>query len=62
MNKFKEYFERTHYKQFPIHKPYMELTKSELDILWNGSYGINEFFKMLEKESYKIQYTIRSGW
>ncbi|MBO7141877.1 MAG: excinuclease ABC subunit UvrA [Bacteroidales bacterium] len=58
MNKFKEYFERTHYKQFPIHKPYMELTKSELDILWNGSYGINEFFKMLEKECYKIQYRV----
>ena len=43
---------------FPIHKPFFELTEDQRELLWTGnSYfeGINSFFKMLEKESYKIQ-------
>tara|TARA_B100000780_G_scaffold121412_1_gene85065 strand:+ start:1795 stop:4593 length:2799 start_codon:yes stop_codon:yes gene_type:complete len=43
---------------FPIHKPYFELSKSEKDILWNGNKfftGINSFFKKIEKKNYKIQ-------
>jgi excinuclease ABC subunit A len=47
--------------EFNIHKAYSELSKKELDILWNGSgkfKGINKFFKYLERKSYKIQYRI----
>jgi len=43
---------------FPIHKPYFELTKAEKDILWNGNKfftGIMSFFKKIEKKNYKIQ-------
>lgn len=50
-----------HKFDFPIHKPIVELTKAQYDLLWNGNQlfeGINSFFKMLEKESYKIQYRV----
>lgn len=44
---------------FPIHKPYAELTKEQKKVLWEGnSYftGINGFFEMVESLKYKIQY------
>ncbi len=50
-----------HKFDFPIHKPIAQLTKIQYDILWKGNQhfeGINDFFKMLEKESYKIQYRV----
>jgi len=50
-----------HKFDFPIHKPIAQLSKIQYDLLWKGnSYfeGINAFFKMLEKESYKIQYRV----
>lgn len=43
---------------FPIHKPYFELTKAQKELLWKGnSYftGIHDFFKRIEKKNYKIQ-------
>jgi len=43
---------------FPIHKPYFELSKIEKDILWNGNdffTGIMKFFKKIEIKNYKIQ-------
>lgn len=46
---------------FPIHKPYFELTEEQKDLLWNGSKsfkGINDFFKYIESKSYKIQYRV----
>ncbi len=46
---------------FPIHKPYYELTPEQQELLWTGnSYfeGVNAFFKMLESNSYKIQYRV----
>ncbi|MDE6081732.1 MAG: excinuclease ABC subunit A, partial [Muribaculaceae bacterium] len=46
---------------FPIHKPYCDLTAQEKDILWNGSgsfTGINGFFKMVEENLYKVQYRV----
>lgn len=46
---------------FPIHKPYFELTEEQKDFLWNGSKkvdGINDFFTYLEKKSYKIQFRV----
>ncbi|MBI2282013.1 MAG: excinuclease ABC subunit UvrA [Bacteroidetes bacterium] len=46
---------------FPIHKPIYELTKEQINLLWIGNKhfeGLNKFFKMLEAESYKIQYRV----
>ncbi len=46
---------------FPIHKPYHELTEDEKMLLWNGNRyfrGLNAFFKHLEKKKYKIQYRV----
>ena len=43
---------------FPIHKPYFELTKAQKELLWKGNShftGINDFFKRIEKKNYKIQ-------
>lgn len=50
-----------HKFDFPVHKPIAQLTKAQYDLLWKGNQhfeGINDFFKMLEKESYKIQYRV----
>ena len=43
---------------FPIHKPYFELTEEQKELIWKGnSYftGLNDFFKDLEEKNYKIQ-------
>ena len=43
---------------FPIYKPYNQLSKEEVKTLWQGNEhftGINKFFKYLEKKNYKIQ-------
>ena len=43
---------------FPIHKPYFELSAEQKDLVWTGnSYfqGLNDFFKELEEKNYKIQ-------
>lgn len=46
---------------FPIHKPYYQLTDDQKRLLWTGNQyfnGLNDFFKYLEQESYKIQYRV----
>ncbi len=46
---------------FPIHKPYYELSQKHKDYLWHGGSGwegIDGFFKELEKQTYKIQYRV----
>lgn len=43
---------------FPIHKPYFELSEKDKALVWEGnSYftGLNDFFKELEEKNYKIQ-------
>lgn len=48
-------------KNFPIHRPYFELTEDERDLLWHGApglFGIDAFFRMLEENQYKIQYRV----
>ena len=43
---------------FPIHKPYFELTNDQKKLLWDGNdklIGINNFFQKLEAKLYKIQ-------
>jgi len=46
---------------FPIHRPYNELTQQQRGLLWAGNEyfdGLNDFFKHLESKSYKIQYRV----
>ena len=46
---------------FPIHRPYNELTQEQRDVLWNGNAyfeGIHNFFKYIESQTYKIQYRV----
>lgn len=46
---------------FPMHRPYRELTDEQKKLLWNGKgkiKGINQFFTYLESKSYKIQYRV----
>ena len=43
---------------FPLHKPYFELTEEQKALVWKGnSYfaGLHAFFNKLEKKNYKIQ-------
>jgi len=43
---------------FPIHRSYVDLTKEEIKLLWDGAgdiRGIHTFFRELEQASYKIQ-------
>jgi excinuclease ABC subunit A len=47
--------------EFPVHKPYMSLTKEQRTLLWKGNdkaKGIDSFFKYVERKSYKIQYRV----
>ncbi len=46
---------------FPIHKPFYELSEEQKFLLWTGNKyfkGLNRFFKHLEESSYKIQYRV----
>ena len=50
-----------HKFDFPIHKPYYELTREQKQVLWTGNAyfkGLNDFFAYLEGERYKIQYRV----
>ncbi|MDE6085125.1 MAG: excinuclease ABC subunit UvrA, partial [Muribaculaceae bacterium] len=59
MSEWKKYFMRhAPSVNFPIHKPYNQLTQEQKDLLWHGDSsfeGIDGFFKMLEDNLYKIQ-------
>lgn len=46
---------------FPIHKPIMDLTKAQYKTLWEGNefaQGIDEFFREVEQNLYKVQYRV----
>lgn len=46
---------------FPVHKPYYELTEEQRRLLWTGNRwfsGLDEFFRTLEEQTYKIQYRV----
>lgn len=46
---------------FPVHRPYMDLSEEEKEMLWEGGKGfkgINAFFKHLESKKYKIQFRV----
>ncbi len=50
-----------HQFNFPVHKPYFELSQEERELLWTGNRhfkGLNAFFKHVEEKQYKIQYRV----
>lgn len=47
--------------KFPVHRPYYQLTQEEKELLWHGKgslKGIDDFFKFVEENLYKIQYRV----
>lgn len=48
----------SHHFNFPIHKPFFELSEKHKQLIWDGNEhftGLNEFFADLEASAYKIQ-------
>ena len=46
---------------FPIHRPYKELTPAEQELLWTGNTyfdGLNGFFAYVESQTFKVQYRV----
>ncbi|MDI1232768.1 MAG: excinuclease ABC subunit UvrA [bacterium] len=46
---------------FPVHRSYYDLNEKEKDLLWQGNskvQGLDDFFKYIETQSYKIQYRV----
>jgi excinuclease ABC subunit A len=62
LGKWKENFVKAARKfDFPVHKPIADLTKQQYRILWEGNqhvYGIDDFFKEVEQNLYKVQYRV----
>lgn len=62
MSAWREELERNADKfDFPIHRPYRDLTKAQQELLWHGNEyfeGIHAFFKFVEANAYKIQYRV----
>jgi excinuclease ABC subunit A len=63
MSAFKQWFiEKSDKYNFPVHRPYFDLSDEEKDLLWNGKpdlYGINYFFNnFVEENIYKVQFRV----
>ncbi len=62
MSRYKdELIENAHHFDFPIHRPYYELTQEQKDLLWTGNEyfkGLDAFFRFLESKTHKIQYRV----
>jgi excinuclease ABC subunit A len=62
LGKWKENFIKHARKfDFPVHKPVADLTKEQYRILWEGNQfvsGINDFFREVEQNLYKVQYRV----
>ncbi|GAB3733847.1 excinuclease ABC subunit UvrA [Spirosoma lituiforme] len=46
---------------FPIHRPYKDLTSAEQELLWTGNKyfeGIQAFFNFVESQTFKVQYRV----
>ena len=57
----KQFIKNAHKFDFPIHKPYQDLSDKQKRSLWNGdvdAYGINDFFKDVQQNLYKIQFRV----
>ncbi|MFZ4413839.1 MAG: excinuclease ABC subunit UvrA, partial [Bacteroidales bacterium] len=62
MSEWKDQLIKSAYKfDFPIHKSYYDLSDVQKELLWTGNSsfgGINDFFKFVEEQTYKIQYRV----
>jgi excinuclease ABC subunit A len=62
MSEWKDQLIKNAYKfDFPIHKAFYDLTTEHQDLLWTGNEyfgGINDFFRYVEEQTYKIQYRV----
>ncbi|GHS98595.1 UvrABC system protein A [Bacteroidia bacterium] len=62
MSEWKQYFISQSGKyDFPVHRPYYELTSEQKDLLWHGKgslKGIDAFFQYVEENLYKIQFRV----
>ncbi|MCX6272093.1 MAG: excinuclease ABC subunit UvrA [Bacteroidetes bacterium] len=62
MSEYKDQLVMNAYKfGFPVHKPFADLTEKERRLLWEGNShftGIHEFFRLVEEQTYKIQYRV----
>jgi excinuclease ABC subunit A len=62
LGKWKDHFIRASRQfDFPVHKPIMDLTKKQYELLWHGNNvvdGIDDFFKEVEANLYKVQYRV----
>ncbi|NMD01239.1 MAG: excinuclease ABC subunit UvrA, partial [Bacteroidales bacterium] len=55
------FISNAHKAKFPVHTHYTELSEEEKKMLWEGTPhfpGINDFFKFLQENLYKIQYRV----
>ena len=54
------FIKRSKAVNFPIHKPIADLTDKQYKQLWEGveGIGINDFFKDVESQLYKVQYRV----
>ncbi len=53
-----QFLSAAHHFDFPVHRPYQDLTRPEQRLLWKGNQyfdGINAFFEELQEKTYKIQ-------
>lgn len=59
MGAYRDQLVNSAYKfDFPIHKPWFELSDEQRELVWNGNShfdGLHRFFEKLEEKSYKIQ-------
>jgi excinuclease ABC subunit A len=62
LGKWREDFVRAARKfDFPVHKPIADLTPHQYETLWKGNQfvsGIDDFFKEVERNLYKVQYRV----
>ncbi|MDC1105438.1 excinuclease ABC subunit UvrA [Prolixibacteraceae bacterium] len=50
-----------HKFDFPVHRPFIDLTDDQKKLLWSGNKhfnGIDDFFRMVEDQIYKVQYRV----
>lgn len=59
LGKWKDHFiKRASKEGFPVHKPIADLTKEQYNYLWKTTGGIDDFFKEVEQNLYKVQYRV----
>lgn len=59
LGKWKDAFVRSAARDnFPVHKPVADLTREQYNYLWRTRGGINDFFKEVEQNLYKVQYRV----